>query len=276
MGKAREKWNKSWFGMRALRELDLQTATATWEGAYTKAIEVDKMTPEAARRYADDVVVRTQGSAAPHDLAPIQRTALGKALTLFQTFVINNWNFLTKKALGIKNADMGNKAITGKVIRLVIGTTIINSLFDLMGVYSPLPAPIEEFGRQKERGKSAGEALTSSALEFTQLVPGLGGLRYGSGVLGATADYVGDVAKKTAAATGRYVGPTKPVAELIGKALGIPGTTQASKSIRIAKKGGSPADIILGRYPQDPAADLKAKADRSRTRRRPTRRRRAD
>ena len=276
MGKAREKWNKSWFGMRALRELDLQTATATWEGAYTKAIEVDKMTPEAARRYADDVVVRTQGSAAPHDLSPIQRTALGKALTLFQTFVINNWNFLTKKALGIKNADMGNKAIAGKVIRLVIGTTIINSLFDLMGVYSPLPAPIEEFGRQKERGKSTGEALTSAALEFTQLVPGLGGLRYGSGVLGATADYVGDVAKKTAAATGRYVGPTKPVAELAGKALGVPGTTQASKSIRIAKKGGSPADIILGRYPQDPAADLKAKADRSRTRRRSTRRRRAD
>jgi hypothetical protein len=235
-------------GMKPLQFLDMQTAKVTWHGAYKKG-KSEGMSERQAINYADDTVTRTQGSAMPSDLSPAQRTALGKALTLFQTFVINQWNFLTRDVMGIGNASIKNKAAVKKTATFIVGATLINMFYeDLLGLPSPLPSPISAFVDALDKGEDIPSASLDAAMEIASLVPIVGGgLRYGSSMLGAPAEFVGDIGKKLAP---NYVGPTRSAGELVAKGLGIPGTAQLVKSLRIANKGGSPADVVLGRYPE--------------------------
>jgi len=246
IAKAREKFNRSWFGMKALKVLDMETATATWIGAYKKAVEVDKLPERLAVKYADDTVVKTQASASRYDLSPIQRSAIGKFFTTFQTFVINNWNWLSKEVVGLGNKEISNKTAMKKITRYIIGAMLVNTVYeDLLGVNSPLPAPLSEAykvyrkteeknakTRKEENMKSPAKAAVFAAgLEFLQLVPGLGNARFGSSFLGAPAEYLGDISSKLAAETGQYVGYTPSWLEIGGKTVGIPGTVQARKVI---------------------------------------------
>jgi hypothetical protein len=89
------------YGTMPLRVLDTQTATITWLSAYRQAKEKG-MTHREAVVFSDDVVNGTQASASRIDLAPVQHTPLGKAFTLFNTFVINNLNFLKEDVAGYK------------------------------------------------------------------------------------------------------------------------------------------------------------------------------
>ncbi|MDD5551382.1 MAG: hypothetical protein PHS34_08990, partial [Candidatus Omnitrophica bacterium] len=184
-------------GMKPLQFLDMQTAKATWNGAYKKALS-EHMAEREAINYADDVVTKTQGSAMPSDLAPIQRTALGKAISMFQTFVINQWGFLTRDVLGIKNANINNNMMFKKVAAFVVGSTLFNILYeDILGIPSPMPSPINAFVKSMEKDDDMPSASLDAALEIAQLVPVVGGgLRYGSSMLGAPAEYIGDIGKK--------------------------------------------------------------------------------
>lgn len=242
------------WGLTPLQWLDFQTAKATWNGAYKKGLS-EKMSEREAINYADDTVTRTQGSAMPSDMAPVQRTALGKAISMFQTFVINQWGFLTKDVMGIKNASINNKMALKKVTGFVIGSTLFNMFYeDGLGINSPMPSPIRAFSEAIEEGEDIPSASAEAAKEIGSLLPVIGGgVRYGSGFMGATAEYITDAGKKIAG----YKGPTKSAAELVGKGLGIPGTTQAVKMTRIAKRGGSPLDMILGRYPEKNNSNVK-------------------
>lgn len=246
IGKARQTIGNA--AMKPLQFLDMQTAKATWNGAYKKALAEGKGERQAVN-YADDTVIRTQGSAMPSDLSPAQRTALGKSLTMFQTFVINQWGFLTRDVLGIKNAKINNKLMLKKVAGFVAGATLFNIIYeDILGISSPMPSPISAFTKALDEGDEIPSASLEAALEIAQLVPIVGGgLRYGSSMLGAPAEYIGDIGKKVSP---NYKGPTRPTAELIGKGLGIPGTAQAAKTIKIINKGGSPVDAALGKYPK--------------------------
>jgi hypothetical protein len=253
IGKAKQVLGN--LGMKPLQFLDMQTAKATWNGAYKKGLS-EGMNERTAINYADDVVTKTQGSAMPSDMAPIQRTALGKAISMFQTFVINQWGFLTRDVLGIKNANINNKMMFKKVAAFVIGTTLFNILYeDILGIPSPMPSPINAFMKSLEKDDDIPSASLDAALEIAQLAPVAGGgLRYGSSMLGAPAEYIGDIGKKLSP---NYTGFTRPTGELIGKGLGIPGTSQIGKIIRINDKGGSVADMALGRYPKEEHRKLK-------------------
>jgi len=246
VGKAREAFNKSWLGMKTLKALDMETATATWLGAYEKGKTVDGLSEKDAIYYADDVVIKTQGSAAKQDIAPIQRSTVGKFFTTFQTFVINNWNWLCKEVAGLKNADIKNPAAVKKVLRYVIGAALINTFFeDILGWNSPLPSPIGSaykaynkqmvknlHARKEENKKSPLRvAAFTAGLEFLQLIPGLGNARYGSSFLGAPTEFIGDVSSKLAAESGMYNGFTPSWLEIGGKTMGLPGTVQARKAI---------------------------------------------
>jgi len=88
-------------GTMPLRILDTQTATISWLSGYRAAKEKG-MTHREAVVFADDVVNGTQASASRIDLAPVQHTPIGKAVTLFNTFVINNLNFLREDIGGYK------------------------------------------------------------------------------------------------------------------------------------------------------------------------------
>jgi hypothetical protein len=190
---------KQWTAEKALwglKTLDMKAAVATWLGAYEKATKVNGLSPERAARYADDIVTMTQGSAMSSDIAPIQRSTVGRTLTTFQTFTINNWNFLVKEVAGYKNKNVSTKEAWERVSTYIIGSILINTLFeDVLGVNSPLPSPIRAGWKALEKGEGVGGASWEMAIEMLQLMPGLGGARYGSHPLGASVDFVGDVAQ---------------------------------------------------------------------------------
>jgi hypothetical protein len=224
--------------LKPLQILDMETAKATWQGAYRLATERLNYTERKAINYADDVVTRTQASATPADIAPIQRTALGKALSLFQTFVINEWGFLTRDVLGIRNAKISNKTAFRKTMTLLAGTILANIFYeDILGINSPFPTPIREFEEALERGEDMPSASIEVAKELVEKVPILGGgLRYGKGMLGASVETIQAVAKGE-----------KPI-ETGAKLIGIPGTVQVGKTLRAKKRGESTYGQIVGQY----------------------------
>lgn len=226
-------------GLAPLKYLDMKAATATWLGAFEKAKAEGIENPA---RYADEVVTRTQASAQKSDLAPMQRTNIGKALTLFQTFVINQWNWLVKDVAGINNPNIEKAEAFKKFSTYVVGATMINILFeDIMGINSPFPSPINVFVDSVEKGDGLLAASTKAALELSTFAPMLGGMRYGETPLGATASYINDVTKAIAQ---RH--DARPALELVGKGLGIPGTTQASKIMKAETAG----EALLGKKPK--------------------------
>jgi GNAT superfamily N-acetyltransferase len=255
VSRLRERFNKSWIGMKPTMFLDHASAVATWIGAYKKAIEVDGMVKgsKEAKQYADDVVVKTQGSAAKEDLAPIQRTNIGKFFTTFQTFVINNWNFLKKEVAGVKNSRISVAEGAHKTARILFAMTVINTLFeDVAGINSPLPSPINAATENYEETDSELKAATAAALESLQIMPGVGNLRYGSTILGASPQLFSDLSAKVRAAyTGKGTGREKSWPELAGKVAGVPGTAQATRVAKILERGGSIPQAVIGDYPED-------------------------
>lgn len=163
-------------GTWPLRFLDLQTATITWLSGYRLGMEkFADLEPKAREReaiyFADDLVVNSQGSAARIDLAPIQHTPLGKSLTLFNTFVINNLNYYIDDIAGLRKVYKDGKAInvgTEKepeylikagegerqfgaseavkhILTFAAAAAVTNTVYELAGIDSPLPSPVSAF-----------------------------------------------------------------------------------------------------------------------------------
>jgi hypothetical protein len=213
--------------MKPLQYLDLKAAQASWLGAFEKGTKFDGMTQEQAVKYADETVVRTQASAARSDMAPVMRSTLGRTALMFQTFTLNNWNFLKHDVAGIGNERVSNKQAFEKVATFMVGATLINILFeDILGTNSPLPTPLRAAYKALDEGDGILGASKNMALELGQLLPFFGGARYGSHPLGATVDFIGDVAEKFSDSP-----RGKPTAELVGKGLGVPGTAQIKRLI---------------------------------------------
>jgi len=220
-------------GLKPLQLLDMQTAVASWLGAYKKGRAVEKLGETKAARYADDIVIRTQASASRSDVAPIQRSKTGKFVAMFQTFVINNWGFLTRDVLGLGNVSVNNKQAMAKVVRLIAGVTAVNTLYeDILGVRSPFPAPINAYRKEIAKSGESGKAIGQAILELAEVVPVVGGgMRYGSSPLGAGIQLTEDLAELV-----RGKQKAAKAAETIGKLTGMPGTTQIKKTIRFLKK----------------------------------------
>jgi hypothetical protein len=279
LARARQKVNSSWAGLKLLKSLDMQTAIATYIGAKAKAIEFYKMSEEAARKYADNEVVFTQASTALHDLPPVQRLAIGRFFMTFQSFVINNWNFLQNKIFTKVNPKMAEggaegmakarKAQAAKIARWVLGTLIVGELFEMLDIDAPVPAPVsagldayKEASTEKKRVSLYGTSrlVPNSDIEVAKRVafavgaemltvmPGFGGTKFGSSVLGAAPQYLTNLAQKTSSAAGIYKGPTKPWAELIATPLGVPWTAEAGKIWRGMERGQDPVSSAFGVY----------------------------
>ena len=234
-------------GLKPLQLLDFVTAVITTRGAYMKAKQVHKMGEFDAIRYADDVVIRTQASAMPTDIAPIQRTALGKTLTLFNTFVINEWNWITRDILGIKNPAMTNKTAFKKILGLIVGATIVNTIYeDVIGLTSPYPSPFRAYKEAVERGEEWPSATKDALRELAEVLPIVGGaLRYGTHPAGAGFQLAYELVEKIAGKPW-----AKPWLILGGKVAGVPGTTEAAKIARRRKRGEPLHRQILGSRPK--------------------------
>jgi len=230
--------------LKPLQWLDKETAIATWNGGYKMALKRGLKGKDAIN-FADDVVVRTQASSLPGDLAPIQRSALGRAFTLFQTFVINDWGFLTRDVLGIgKDVPITNKAVFKKVMRYVLATTLINMAYeDVVGIRSPFPTPLREFARSRSEDASAIGTFVNVAKELIEPMPVVGSTRYGKNVFGPAEEYIGEVIGKI---TDQPL--AKPWPELLLRPAGIPGTSQIYKYQRGRARGEGHVASLLGKF----------------------------
>jgi hypothetical protein len=231
--------------LKPLQLLDMETAMATWWGSYQRGLRNLKMTEREAITYANDTVTKTQASALEIDLAPIQRHTLGRTLSLFQTFVINNWNFLRSDVLGIGNKNITRTAAMKKAATWVAGATLLNIFYeDVLDINSPLPTPIRAFMEAQERGESDAKTALRVAKEGVELVPLIGGgLRYGSHPLGPIASWFEEAGEKIS----DKPGVKKPWFDIIGRPAGIPGTAQIGKYTKRRKRGESVPSAVLGR-----------------------------
>jgi len=237
-------------GLWPLQFLDMQTALVTWQGAYIKAESMKGKNGKAFTetqkvRYADSVVNRTQASAAKSDVSQIQYFPLGKTATLFQTFVINHWNWLAGDVLGVKNENITRKQTVVKGLGYLTMIAIMEYLYeDVFGIPSPYPGVIHGYKEKLDETDDHFAATRMALKEAAEIIPQFGGgIRYGSSVLGAPAEFLFEA--------GKYF-TDYPIKEdpyvLIGKGAGVPGTVQAHKMSKAIKRGESPYGIAMGQY----------------------------
>lgn len=232
----------SWLGSDAQAKAIFKSSKTYKEMATTKR---SKALEDFRKHYADDVVERAQGSATRAARAPFQRTAEGKAATTLQTFVIANFDLLSRQVLGIKNPDITNFQRVQRITRYVAATAMISYAFDFMGMRSPVPQPVKA---AKEKAEKLGyvtdtEKFTKISkavgMELLEYVPIYGGkFKYGSEIGGVLVNEL--VA----------LGQGDPTA--IPRLLGLPLFHQFLKSYRAAERGGTDVDIIFGRYIKKP------------------------
>lgn len=238
----------------AFRELTWRTA---WETT-ARAVKQGLMTEREAIRRADSAVVRINSSGAAPELSPIQMNALGKTLTLWQTFTINNLNWMGHHMLGIKNPDVSPGMAVARVIKFATATALLNTIFeDGLGIQSPSPAPIKAMETASKEDKSNAAITLAGLKEMMELFPVGAALKYGSHPLGAQAELFARMSKIMSSNDIYYKdviakaidGDTKSqqiITELIATVSGVPGTAQTGKYIRGRERGESIGRALIG------------------------------
>ena len=229
LGKMKERVGEA--SLHWLQVIDMFTARSAWLGSYRKAKVMDGLSHVEAVRYADSIVIRTQGSALRGDVSPIQRTVGGKALTAYQTFVINQWGMILRDIIGVKNPEVTRKDAISRATNFFVGINIINMVYeDLLGLSSPFPTPIRAFKNHLDRGDDTSWAIMKALIqEGTEPIPVIGGTaKYGTTPLGPVADILNEIAKRL----GGRKGPKRYFAQVFGEVAGFPGSRQLSKQWR--------------------------------------------
>lgn len=221
-------------GMKPTQWADITAAWATWRGAYRKGL-AEGLGESKACNYADDTMIRTQGSGARSDISLIQQSAVGRTMSLLQTFAINDWDFLVRDVLGIGNPRVLTVDKLRKITRYVVGTTLINMIYeDGLQMNSPFGTPLRAFMQALDDGEDLPSASWQLIKELAENVPLVGGAtRYGTSLFGPAPEMIQDVV--TAMRNKRHrVGV---MAETIAKAKGIPFTGQVSKYVKASGRG---------------------------------------
>jgi len=237
-------------GIKPLQYLDMETAKGTWLGAYNKAIK-SKMAQQAAIDYADDVIVRTQGSASRLDKTPITRTPVGKALALFQTFATADYQLLKKDILGI-GKSMPKKEVFKKFMRYMAATEMFNIALEQAGIDTPFPNPYKTIQESAENGDSTGITALKVIEDFATVHPMLGSLKYGRTFGGSALNTLqkayDDLKTKKEVDLSKFLVDVVKVTGLpvIGA---VPGLGMAERFKRIKDLGGSNWQALTGKYP---------------------------
>jgi len=239
--------------------VDMLIAEASWNAGYSHAKRVLKLGEEEAIVWADDLVVKTQGMGIRGAVASIQTTRALKWLTMLQTYAIADFNFLARDILGIKNPDIKKSEQVKRVIKYIVGASLINQAFQFAGMDAPNPSPIQAYNESMDETDDRKVAMAKVAMEFAEMIPLLGGsAKYGSSLMGPVGELASDIPKGVTEAvkaldwermsdkqkfnTALFIG------EMLGMYYGIPMTRQIKKSLRTASQGGNPYEIILGIY----------------------------
>ena len=244
------------WGMKPLQFLDMETARASWLSVYdyyTTRKFGEKLLHADAVKLADNAVLRTQASGKLGDVAKMQRGVGGRLISMFQTFTTAEWNWIMRDVVGIKNpeANLGRSMV--RTIRFLTASAGVNMLFeDLLNMPSPFPAPEIAIREGIKEGRGAKEIAGGVATELLEQVPVIGSpIKYSSNwrsnVPAPAAQLTSDLMKlgsKLAKLSPEKV--TLYDLEAFAKMAGIPGTSQARKTIARIRRGESIASAILG------------------------------
>lgn len=239
--------------------VDALTAEVSWNAGYRHAKKTLKLKEREAIQWADDLVAKTQGMGIKGAVSPIQSTYALKWLTMLQTYAIADFNFVARDLLGIKNPDISKSTQVKRVVRYLVGASLINQVFQMMGMDAPNPAPIQAYNETEERYRDKKVALLMASKEFLEMIPLLGGsAKFGSSLFGPLGELASDLPKGLTEATKlldwenmtdkQKFNTSLFIGELLGMYYGVPMTRQLKKSIRTASQGGTPYEIILGTY----------------------------
>jgi len=244
--------------MWPMKMVDYIMAEATWRTAYDSV--KGRMSEIRAIKFADEAVVRTQGSGKASDLSPIQMSGFGKAMTLWQTFTINNAQFIAREVLSINHPERNPLDTARRVVYFTVGTALINNFYeDYLGIQSPSPAPIKAIVDGLEKGDETSAIVLKSLKEVSEAMPFGGSVKFGSHPFGPGIEFIGEIFKQlnkqdgysddliTRAINGDDKARLK-LAEMIGKVTGVPGTGQAVKFVRGKMRGEDNLGALLGRY----------------------------
>ncbi len=228
--------------MAMLQFMDVHTAVASYRALKRYALKELKLKEKEARKYADEMITQTQASALPGDIAPIQRSTLGKAMTMFQTFTINDWAFMYKEVFGI-DRTLSRKEKVKRMVAWAVGTAAFTSLFeDGMEVNSPFSTPFRTMYRLRDMDVPIKDKVKVVGKEFIEPLPGVGGAaRYGSHPLGVVVDLIGQFFRDDPMARSWF--------EIGGRFAPAPGFAQANKSWRGVRRGADFWEILMGQPP---------------------------
>lgn len=262
LGKFHEKAGNA--GLWLMKQMDYITAKASFIAARDYALNKGLGMKDAIN-WADDVVAKTQGSTMKGDTAPIQRSNLGRTATLFQTFVIANWNTLLRDVSGV----LGDKPLVAKkgdlsagtartALRFVVGAAMANSLYDALGMRKPYPSPISTVLEGVENDDRPFKIAWDTLKESAEMMPLAGNVKFGGSFLSKPIVTLhnlmtGGPHRKTVQAELENLeeeGEFPPfIGESVGTLLGVPGTGQIAKSTRAAKRGEEGFwDLAVGRF----------------------------
>jgi hypothetical protein len=245
----------------ALRKIAKAEKTGNFKGLEELGIEYSKELSKAeiAKRFADDTVLRTQGSGLKGDIAPIQRSTVGKLVNTFQTFTISDWNLLYDDILGV-NKNISKRLKAQRMMHMIAAITVSNFVFrDVLGTTPPSPEPIHAAIQAKKEKKDIGEIIAAVGMELAGKIPYANMTKYagsaGGAVFDAARDFYGawsDNNKKgSLLPKGMDKGSAKKtalMAEAGAKLAGVKGMGQAAKSIRAYQRGETPLGIIQGSF----------------------------
>lgn len=245
--------------MQGISIPDALTAEAGWNAGYRYARKRLKMNDKKAFKFAEDLVRRTQAMGIRGAVAPIQTSPIGSLGTVFQTFGINDFNYIITDVFGIRRANVDNPRHWRRAIKFVMGGWLVNEMFAALNLDRPTPAPVDAFVSALNDGSNVGAATYDALLEFAEAIPPIGGsLKYGSNIGGPVAEYLGDISVATSALSKNInwndlsdrqkLHAALMYGKLLGVAFKIPMTGAIAKSIRTASQGGDPWEIIMGIY----------------------------
>ena len=237
-----------------LQWTDMVTAEIGWIGAWEKFLD-QGMNKKDAAMAADRVIRKTHAAAARGYRAPIQRTAIGKTLTIFQTFAIGEFNFVVHEVFkkeGLTNPDgtlikdmtVLQKERHDRIMKLFIMSALVNLLYeDMLGFNSPIPSPMRNYAKRLNEDEGAAIGLVRAlATEFIGQVPVIGGgVQFGSGLAGPIGRLYEDVSS--------IISGKRPAdaLKLMAKLNGVP-ATQLYKWDRNYDEGEDWFDIFTGAY----------------------------
>ena len=128
------------------RIIEYNNVGSSWVGAYLKAIDKFKYSPEKAYKYADSVARKTQGGYRPYEMPAYMRSDIGKLASKFGTWAFNMMNYflydlkmanIPGNIAGIITKAPKKEVQFGKLIVLAITLMFVNTVYKKMGLRKP-------------------------------------------------------------------------------------------------------------------------------------------